>query len=225
MLIVDDQAVIRSELRRLVEPLPAFDVVAEAGDGAEAVAEARTHQPDVVLMDVRMPHVDGIVATAHLMSFTAPPKVLIMTGFDIDDRVLDALEAGACGFLMKDLSPGQLETAMRTALVGGRVMAPEALDSLVRRASAAGHARGASARAWLTQLSGSERRVLALIGAGLTNAQIARQLHLSQASVKTYVSRALTKLGLENRTQAAILAYEAGLVGVRGDDLGLRGKA
>ncbi|MFE7664348.1 response regulator [Streptomyces celluloflavus] len=124
VLIVDDQVLIRSGLRQLVGASPAFEVVAEAGDGAEAVAQARAHRPDVVLMDVRMPRVDGVAATAQLMRFAAPPKVLVLTGFDVDDRVLDALEAGACGFLFKDLTPWQLETAMRTVLAGGRVIAP-----------------------------------------------------------------------------------------------------
>ncbi|WP_411144440.1 response regulator [Streptomyces sp. x-80] len=211
VLIVDDQVLIRSGLRQLVGTSPAFEVVAEAGDGAEAVAQARAHRPDVVLMDVRMPRVDGVAATAQLMRFAAPPKVLVLTGFDVDDRVLDALEAGACGFLFKDLTPWQLETAMRTVLAGGRVVAPAVLDSLVRRAT--GPARGGAVPDGLGRLSDSERRVLALIGAGLTNAQIARRLHLAQASVKTYVSRTLAKLGLDNRTQAAILAYEAGLAG------------
>ncbi|MFF4409558.1 response regulator [Streptomyces sp. NPDC001262] len=211
VMVVDDQEAIRSSLRLLVESTPEFEVVAEAGDGFEALAKARTHRPDAVLMDIRMPRADGIVATERLMRFVSPPKVLVLTSFDVDDRVLDALEAGAAGFLLKDLCPQQLTAALRTVMAGGRVVAPEALESLVQRASAGERECGADAQHRLSGLNGSERRVLGLIGAGLSNAQIARRLHLSQASVKTYVSRMLAKLGLDNRTQAAILAYEAGL--------------
>ncbi|MFF4409969.1 response regulator [Streptomyces sp. NPDC001262] len=211
VLVVDDQALIRSSMCLLLDSTPEFDVVAEAEDGADALAKARAHRPDIVLMDVRMPRVDGIAATEQLMRFTQPPKVLMLTNFDVDDRVLDALEAGASGFLLKDLCPRRLASALRTVLAGGRVVSPEVLDSLVRRASTTERAGGEGVEQRLSQLSGSERRVLELVGLGLTNAQIARKLYLSQASVKTYVSRMLAKLGLDNRTQAAILAYEAGL--------------
>lgn len=211
VLVVDDQALIRSSMCLLLDSTPEFDVVAEAEDGADALAKARAHRPDIVLMDVRMPRVDGVAATEQLMRFTQPPKVLMLTNFDVDDRVLDALEAGASGFLLKDLSPRRLSSALRTVLAGGRVVSPEVLDSLVRRASTTDRAGGEGVEQRLSQLSGSERRVLELVGLGLTNAQIARKLYLSQASVKTYVSRMLAKLGLDNRTQAAILAYEAGL--------------
>ncbi|GHF36150.1 response regulator transcription factor [Streptomyces morookaense] len=211
VLVADDQALIRSGMRLLLDSAPEFDVVAEAEDGADALVKARTHRPDVVLMDVRMPRVDGVAATEQLMRFTRPPKVLMLTNFDVDDRVLDALEAGAAGFLLKDLCPRRLASALRTVLAGGRVVSPEVLDSLVRRASTTERAGGEGTEQRLAQLSGSERRVLELVGMGLTNAQIAGRLYLSQASVKTYVSRMLAKLGLDNRTQAAILAYEAGL--------------
>lgn len=211
VLVADDQALIRSGMCLLLDSTPEFDVVAEAEDGADALAKARTHRPDVVLMDVRMPRVDGIAATEQLMRFTHPPKVLMLTNFDVDDRVLDALEAGASGFLLKDLCPRRLASALRTVLAGGRVVSPEVLDSLVRRASTSERAGGEGVEQRLAQLSGSERRVLELVGLGMTNAQIAQKLYLSQASVKTYVSRMLAKLGLDNRTQAAILAYEAGL--------------
>ncbi|MFK0296792.1 response regulator [Streptomyces sp. NPDC090442] len=214
VLVVDDQPLIRSSLCLLLSTAPGFKVTAEAEDGADALAKARTHRPDVVLMDVRLPRFDGIAATEQLMRFTRPPKVLMLTSFDVDDRVLDALEAGAAGFLLKDLCPQQLPAALRTVLCGGRVVSAEVLDSLVRRASTTKRGRTTAAgQERLAQLSGSERRVLELLGAGLTNAEIARRLYLSQASVKTYVSRMLAKLELDNRTQAAILAYEAGLAG------------
>ncbi|WP_432141529.1 response regulator [Streptomyces sp. bgisy084] len=216
VLVVDDQALLRSSLCLLLDSTPEFEVVAEAGDGADALAKARTHRPDVVLMDVRMPRVDGIAATKQLMQFTDPPKVLMLTNFEVDDRVLEALEAGASGFLLKDLCPQQLLSALRTVLVGGRVISPEVLDTLVRRASTTtSRVRTEALAQQLAQLNASEQRVLELIGMGLTNAQIAQRLHLSQASVKTYASRILSKLGLQNRTQAAILAYEAGLIDTR----------
>ncbi|MFI9650006.1 response regulator [Streptomyces sp. NPDC052040] len=211
VLVVDDQALIRASLCLLVNSTGEFEVVAEARDGAEAVAQARTHRPDVVLMDVRMPCVDGVVATEQLLRFTHPPKVLMLTGVDVDDRVLDALEVGASGFLLKDLCPRQLTAALRAVLVGGRVLSPQVLDSLIHRASAPERAHGTCLQERLGRLSSSERRVLELIGGGLTNAQIAQHLYLSPSSVKTYVSRVLDKLALKNRTQAAILAYDAGL--------------
>ncbi|MFC5722297.1 response regulator [Streptomyces gamaensis] len=212
VLIADDQASIRSSLSLLVGTTPEFEVTAEAADGTEALSKARTHRPDVVLMDVRMPGVDGIAATRQLMRFSRPPRVLMLTSFDVDDRVLDALEAGASGFLLKDLCSRQLAAALRTVVAGGRVVSPEVLDNLVRRATTTpDRSCGADLQQRLAQLSGSERRVLELIGAGLTNSQIAQRLYLSQASVKTYVSRMLAKLSLDNRTQAAILAYDAGL--------------
>ncbi|MGW1077590.1 response regulator [Streptomyces sp. NPDC002537] len=215
VLVVDDQALIRSSLCLLLRSAPEFEVIGEAADGAEAIAKARTHSPDVVLMDIRMPHVDGIAATERLMRFTHPPKVLVLTSFEVDDRVLDALEAGASGFLLKGLCQQQLVAALRTVLAGGRVVSPEVLDSLVRRSTTPDWVGRAGLDRRLAQLTESERRVLELIRSGLTNAEVARRLHLSQASVKTYVSRMLSKLGLENRTQAAILAYEAGLTEAR----------
>ncbi|MBH1938999.1 response regulator transcription factor [Streptomyces sp. AV19] len=214
VLVVDDQESIRSALCLLLQSEPHFEVIGEAADGAEAVAQARTRGPDVVLMDVRMPRLDGIAATEQLMRFIRPPKVLMLTNCAVDDRVLDALEAGAAGFLLKDLCRQQLTSALRTVLAGGRAVSPEVLDSLVHRASPSGWVNDTGLQQRLAQLSESERRVLELIRSGMTNAQIARQLFLSQTSVKTYVSRMLTKLGLENRTQAAILAYEARLTGI-----------
>ncbi|MFE5827738.1 response regulator [Streptomyces erythrochromogenes] len=211
VLVVDDQALIRSSVRLLLEATPGFNVVAEAEDGADALAKARAYTPDIVVMDVRMPYLDGVAATQQLMRYTRPPKVLMLTNFDADDRVLDALEAGASGFLLKDMCLQQLAVALRTVLAGGRVVSPEVLDSLVRRASAPDRSGSDGREQQLALLSSSERRVLGLVGVGMTNAQIARRLCLSPASVKTYVSRMLSKLGLDSRTQAAIFAYEAGL--------------
>ncbi|WP_160501968.1 response regulator [Streptomyces sp. BA2] len=214
MLIADDHSTGRSELRHLVQTIAAFTVIAEASDGAEVLEQTRMYRPDIVLMNLCMPRIDGVTATAHLVRFTDPPKVLILTGSDVDSRLLDALNAGASGFLDKSLSPHLLETAMHTALTGGRVMTPAAWDSLIQRASASAPGLDKAARDRLAQLSSSEHRVLELIGAGLSNAQIARRLYLSHTSVKTYVSRTLTKLNLGNRTQAAIFACEAGVSSV-----------
>lgn len=214
VVIADDQSTGRSELRQLVQTISAFEVVAEASDGVEVLEQARVHRPHIVLMNLCMSRIDGVTATAHLMRFTYPPKVLILTSSDTGSHMLDALHAGASGLLCKDSSPQLLETAMHTALTGGRVMTPAAWDSLIQRASSSAPGLDETARGRLAQLSSSERRVLELIGAGLSNAQIARRLYLSHTSVKTYVSRTLTKLNLGNRTQAAIFACEAGVSSV-----------
>ncbi|MEU8567161.1 response regulator transcription factor [Streptomyces pathocidini] len=221
-MIVDDQAIIRSGLRALVESFDEFEVVAEASDGAEAVSQCRSHQPDLVLMDLRMPHVDGVGGTRRLSMLDPAPKIVVLTTYNVDDKVIDAFEAGACGFLLKDFKPQELLAGMHNALAGGRSVSSGVLDTLLRRAAPRIPSDLLACRAKLEELSDGERRVLALVGEGLTNAEIAQRLCLSAASVKTYVSRALAKLNLDNRTQAAILAYEAGLVGEAGRD---RGKA
>ncbi|MFC5722295.1 response regulator [Streptomyces gamaensis] len=209
--IVDDQAIIRMGLTMLVDSHEDFEVVFEATDGAEAVAQVTAHRPDIVLMDLTMPRLDGVEATRRLMRLPDPPTVLILSVFDTDERVLEALDAGAGGFLLKDLRPEELFAALHTVITGCRVIAPEVLTSLVRKAADRTPVRVGGAGEKLDLLSPGERRVLALVGAGMTNAQIARALQLSGASVKTYVSRTLAKLGLDNRTQAALIAYEMGL--------------
>lgn len=210
VMVVDDQSLIRSGLVTLLASAPGIEVVAEAADGAEAVPLARLHRPDVVLMDLVMPKVDGMEATVRLLRLPDPPRVLVLTGYTADDLVLDALRAGAAGFLLKDLRPEELFAGIRTVAAGGSALAPDVMRALLERADtrtgAPDHARQ------LSTLSPGERDVLALVGEGRTNLQIAEALHLSPASVKTYVSRILTQLDLSNRTQAAILAYEAGLV-------------
>lgn len=214
VLIADGQSTRRSELRRLVQTTRAFKVIAEASDGADVLEQTRVYRPHIVLMDLCMPRIDGVTATAHLVRFADPPKVLVLASSDVNSRVLDALNAGASGFLDKSLSPHLLEAAMHTALTGGRVMTPAAWDNLIQRGSTTAPGLDKAARERLAQLSSSEHRVLELIGAGLSNAQIARRLYLSHTSVKTYVSRTLTKLNLGNRTQAAIFACEAGVSSV-----------
>lgn len=210
VMVVDDQSLIRSGLVTLLASAPDMDVVAEAADGAEAVPLARTHRPDVVLMDLVMPKVDGLEATVRLLRLPGPPRVLVLTGYTADDLVLDALRAGAAGFLLKDLRPEELFAGIRTVFAGGSALAPEVMRALLERADARTGAPDHAEQ--LSTLSPGERDVLALVGEGRTNLQIAQALHLSPASVKTYVSRILTQLDLSNRTQAAILAYEAGLV-------------
>ncbi|WP_407839644.1 response regulator [Streptomyces sp. DSM 116496] len=210
VMVVDDQSLIRSGLVTLLASAPDIEVVAEAADGAEAVPLARTYRPDVVLMDLVMPKVDGMEATLQLLRLPEPPRVLVLTGYTADDLVLDALRAGAAGFLLKDLRPEELFAGIRTVAAGGSALAPGVMRVLLERADTRTGAPDHAEQ--LSTLSPGERDVLALVGEGRTNLQIAEALHLSPASVKTYVSRILTQLDLSNRTQAAILAYEAGLV-------------
>ncbi|MGW1194789.1 response regulator transcription factor [Streptomyces sp. NPDC002536] len=212
VLIVDDQSLIRSGLRSVLEAEDDIAVVAEAADGAEAVSTCQKHRPDVVIMDLRMPRIGGVEATVRLMRLDNPPKVLALTTFNTDDLVIEALKAGAAGFLLKNLRSEELIAAVRTVAVGGTVMSPEITAKLVSRAHARMPAGAGGLQEKIDSLKDGERDVLALIGAGYTNQRIAEELHLSLASVKTYASRMLARLGLENRTQAAILAYEAGLV-------------
>ncbi|MFD7263765.1 response regulator [Streptomyces sp. NPDC059874] len=211
VMVVDDQSLIRSGLVTLLASAPDIEVVAQAHDGAEAVPLAREHRPDVVLMDLVMPKVDGMEATLQLLRLPEPPRVLVLTGYTADDLVLDALRAGAAGFLLKDLRPEELFAGIRTVAAGGSVLAPAVMRVLLERA-AEGRPETPEHAQRLESLSPGERGVLALVGEGRTNQQIAEALHLSPASVKTYVSRILTQLDLSNRTQAAILAHEAGLV-------------
>ncbi|MEV0322987.1 response regulator [Streptomyces sp. NPDC050658] len=209
--VIDDQVIVRAGLRTLVEYAEGFEVVAEADDGTHAVPLAEKHRPDVVLMDLSMPGLDGLEATRLLMRLPTPPHVLILSVYDADTRVLDALRAGASGFLLKDLQPQELFAALRTVVAGGRVIDDNVLSRLVRQAAERAPAQAGAIDQKLCTLSESERRVLALIGAGLTNAEIADRLNWPRSSVKTYVSRNLDKLGVESRTQAALLAYRYGL--------------
>ncbi|MFK0202745.1 response regulator transcription factor [Streptomyces lavendulae] len=216
VLIVDDQSLIRSGLRSVLADSEGIVVVGEAADGAEAISSARGHQPDVVIMDLHMPHISGVEATPQLLRLENPPRVLVLTTFNTDDLVIQALNAGASGFLLKDLSGAELTAAVRTVAAGGTVMSPEIMTKLVSRAQSRTPAGFDGMLEKIATLTDSEREVLALIGSGHTNQQIAETLHLSLASVKTYASRMLGRLGLNNRTQAAVLAYEAGMVTSRG---------
>lgn len=208
VMIVDDQPITRSGLRFLVDSLPGYEVVAEAVDGADAVARAREHVVALVLMDLRMPRIDGVEATRQLMRMSEPPRIIVMTTFAVDEQALEALEAGAHGFLMKNLRPEELSAGMDVVMNGGQLVSAEMLDFLMLKASRGAASLSARHRELLVLLTDSERRVLSLLGAGLSNSEIADALYLSVSSVKTYVSRLLQKLNLDNRTQAAVLAYE-----------------
>jgi DNA-binding NarL/FixJ family response regulator len=207
--VVDDQALVRGGFSMILEAEPDIDVVAEAGDGVEAVRVCAEHRPDVVLMDVRMPVMDGLEATRRIVA-AGPSRVLMLTTFDLDGYVYDALRAGASGFLLKDVPPSGLASAVRTVAAGETLLAPtltrRLVEEYVRRP------RMATADPRLGRLTEREREVLTLIGRGLSNAEIARRLQLADATAKTHVSRILTKLELRDRVQAVVLAYESGLV-------------
>jgi DNA-binding NarL/FixJ family response regulator len=213
VLLVDDDALVRSGLRMMLAGAASLEVVAEAADGREVLGAVDLHRPDVVLMDIRMPHLDGIAATRLLAAQPDPPAVLVLTTFDADELVLRALQAGAAGFLLKDTPPRQIVAAVRAVADGSEMLSPAVTRRLLAEyVRGRGDSRRAAALGRLAALSEREREVLVLVGRGLSNAEAAKAVHMSEATVKTYVSRMLTKLGLANRTQAAILAHEAGLL-------------
>ncbi len=214
VLVVDDQAVVRSGLRAILESEPGLVVVGEAADGEEAVALARRRRPDVVLMDVRMPRLDGIAATRLLTAGPDPVDVVVLTTFDTDEHVFGALQAGAAGFLLKDTSPERIVEAVRRVAAGDGLVAPEVTRRLVRRFAAAVPALHPDPRA--DRLTPREHDVLRGLAAGLANAEIGRRLFLEEATVKTHVGRVLAKLGLASRVQAVVWAYETGYVAPTG---------
>jgi len=211
VLLADDQRLVRSGFRMILRADPGLEVVGEAGDGVEAVALARELRPDVVLMDVRMPRVDGIEATRRLMLEPEPPRVLVLTTFDLDEYVYGALRAGASGFLLKDAPEEQLAAAIRIAADGGALFSPAVTRRLIER-FAEQEAPGGPPPGRLEELTGREVEVLRLVARGLSNAEIAAELVVSDHTVKTHVARILAKLDLRDRTQAVIAAYECGLV-------------
>jgi len=212
LLLVDDEDLVRFELRTILDLTDDIDVVGEASDGAQAVSAARALRPEVVLMDIRMPRVDGLAATRQILDQPDPPKVVILTTFHIDEYVYSALQAGASGFLLKDTPPRQIVTAIRAVAAGSEMLSPAVTRRLIAEYVAPrDHPQRVESRRKLALLSDRERDVLTLIGRGLSNADAAQNLFMSEATIKTYVSRMLTKLELTNRTQAAILAHEAGL--------------
>jgi DNA-binding NarL/FixJ family response regulator len=207
VLLADDQELMRTGFRLILNAEPDLEVVGEAADGTQAVHAARRLEPDVVLMDVRMPHMDGIAATRKL----GPdgPRVLILTTFDLDEYVYDALRAGASGFLLKDAPADQLIAAIRVVASGEALLAPTVTRRLI--AEFVRRPEPASVPA-LEELTARELEVLKLLARGLSNAEVARELVVSDATVKTHVKRVLSKLGLRDRVQAVVLAYETGLV-------------
>ena len=214
VLIADDQQLVRAGFRLLIEAQPGFAVVGEAADGLEAVRVAREAQPDIVLMDIRMPVMDGIEATRILVasSDTSATRVIILTTFDLDQYVYAALTAGASGFLLKHVTPEYLVTAVRLVRSGDALLAPSITRRLVERfaSEASCHSRVHSD---LSALTPRELEVLRLLARGMSNAELGRQLTLSEATIKTHVGRILTKLQLRDRVQAVVLAYQTGLAG------------
>ena len=210
VLLADDQELVRAGFRLILE-LAGLEVVGEAGDGAEAVELARELDPDVVLMDVRMPRMDGIEATRRLAQAGLRARVLVLTTFDLDQHVYDALQAGASGFLLKDVDRERLVEAVRTVAGGEALLAPPVLQRLVAHYVESPPAALARPQG-LDDLSERELEVLRLVGRGLSNAEIAAELVISLATVKTHVRHVLQKLLLRDRVQAVVVAYEAGLV-------------
>ncbi len=216
VLLVDDQALVRGGFRMILEVEPDLEVVGEAADGAHGVAEAARLRPDVVLMDVQMPGLDGIAATARVVA-AGTGRVVVLTTFDSDEHLFAALRAGASGFLLKNADPDDLVAAVRAVARGHALLAPEVTRRVVERFAAPS---GAAFRPeLLADLTERERGVLLLLARGLSNAEIAAELFLGEATVKTHVSRVLLKLGVRDRVQAVVLAYESGLVRP-GDDGG-----
>ncbi|MEW2408979.1 response regulator transcription factor [Streptomyces griseoviridis] len=213
VLVVDDQGIVRAGFAAVIDAEDDMTVVAEAADGAEAVRLAGELTPDVVVMDVRMPELDGIAATRIITGRQDPPRVLVLTTFDLDSYVFDALRAGASGFLLKDVQPSELLDGIRVVATGESVLAPSATRRLIGHyASGAGAGfRSGDGPRELEGLTARERYVLALIAAGLNNAEIAGELGITVGTVKSHVNALLRKLGLRDRVQATILAYDLGL--------------
>ncbi|HEV2943892.1 MAG TPA: response regulator transcription factor [Solirubrobacteraceae bacterium] len=212
ILIADDQALVRAGFRMILEAEQDLRVLAEAKDGAEAVEAARRVRPDIVLMDIRMPKLDGLEATRRIMAATdQPPRVLMLTTFDLDEYVFDALHAGASGFLLKDVPPEQLVAGIRVVAEGDSLLSPTVtrrlIESFVRD-----HPRTSKPPAQLQELTPREAEILVLVARGLSNAEIAEELVVSSTTVKTHVARVLSKLGLRDRVQAVVVAYETGVV-------------
>jgi DNA-binding NarL/FixJ family response regulator len=215
ILIADDQELVRTGFRVVLDAEPDLEVVGEAADGRAAVEAAGNLQPDVVLMDIRMPNLDGIEATRRLATRTGSPRILILTTFDLDDYVYEALRAGASGFLLKDARAEELRQAVRMVAAGDALLSPaitrRLIESYTRRPPPAAQP------APLAELTPRELDVLKLVARGLSNAEIARELVVGDATVKTHVARIFSKLDLHDRAQAVVLAYESGLVQPGGD--------
>jgi DNA-binding NarL/FixJ family response regulator len=211
VIIADDEAIVRDGLRAIVEREDDLEVVGEAADGVQAVAVARELEPDVALVDIQMPNLDGVEATRRLLSLPRPPRVLILTTFDRNEYVYESMRAGASGFLLKDVRRGQLTDAIRTVVDGNTLVAPaitrRLIEEFCRRPSPTG-----TTPTELADLTARELEVLELVAGGLSNAEIAATLVVAETTVKTHVAHVLTKLGLRDRAQAVVIAYETGLV-------------
>ncbi len=208
VVLADDQPLVRTGLRMILSAQPDLEVVGEAADGRGAVALCAELRPDVVLMDVRMPDLDGIETTRRVTATDHPPRVLVLTTFDLDDVVYDALRAGASGFLLKDASEDRLTNAIRVVSEGDSLFAPSVTRRLIEESSR----RSAASAPDLSSLTERENEVLRLMARGLSNSEIGSTLFLSENTVKTHVARVLMKLGVRDRVQAVVLAYESGLV-------------
>jgi DNA-binding NarL/FixJ family response regulator len=213
VVLADDQVMIRSGLRALVAAEPGLQVVAEVSDGQQALAAVRTHHPDVIVMDIRMPVLDGLEATRAIAADPqlSDVRVLVLTTFDEDALVFEAIRAGAAGFLLKDAEPAELLRGIRVAAAGDTLLAPQAARRLVAAFAAAPAPTGPAPRA-LNLLTDREREVVALVGRGLSNDEIAERLVISPATSRTHVSRAMVKLAARDRAQLVVFAYESGLV-------------
>jgi DNA-binding NarL/FixJ family response regulator len=212
VLIVDDEQLVRTGLRLILEAAGDIVVVGEARDGAEAVGAVERLRADVVLMDVRMPGLDGLSAAERVTRLPDPPKVIMLTTFDLDEHVHRALRAGAVGFLLKDTPPRDLAAAVRTVAAGNAMLAPTVTRRLITSFAEKRPSGADAANERLSALTEREREVVRAVARGLSNAEIGRELTMREATVKAHVSRALAKLGLVNRVQAAILVHEAGLL-------------
>jgi DNA-binding NarL/FixJ family response regulator len=214
VVVVDDDPLVRAAMAMILGRAPGVEVVGEAADGAEVLAAVDRYAPDVVLMDIRMPRIDGLAATELLRSRANPPEIIVLTTFDADEYVLRALRAGASGFLLKDTHPVEILRAVARVAAGEPILSPSVTRKLIAHIGDTGaNARRQHARAMLARLSEREREVAMAVGRGRSNAEIGGELFMSVATVKQHVSRILTKLDLNNRTQIALLAHDADLTG------------
>ncbi|WP_329333020.1 response regulator transcription factor [Streptomyces sp. NBC_00663] len=219
LLLVDDDPLVRAGLSLMIGGADGIEIVGEAADGSDVEALVDRTRPDVVLMDIRMPAMDGLTATERLRARPDAPQVVLLTTFHADDQVLRALRAGAAGFVLKDTPPAEIVDAVRRVAAGDPVLSPTVTRQLMRHAAgAAADTRRTRARERIAALNDREREVAVAVGRGLSNAEIAAELFMSVATVKTHVSRVLAKLDLNNRVQIALLAYDAGLLEETGED-------
>lgn len=212
MLLADDEALVRAGVRAILAAAPDIEVVAEAGDGREAIELARAHRPDVALLDIRMPVLDGLGAVAEMRRAVPEVAVVMLTTFSEDEYITKALDSGASGFLLKSGDPYELMAAIRAVRGGAAFLSPQIAHRVIQQVSGGRMSRQSAAKERIAVLSPREREVLALVGGGLSNAEIGEQLFLVEGTVKAYVSAVLSRLDVKNRVQAAVLAYEAGLV-------------